>query len=144
MLAKFVHVLLLDPDEQTAGLFANAFQRRWPHYPLTVTGDEIAALDLLRCGDPERAAPPPHLILLNLNRPQPGSDLSFLRQLRQDPVLRRRPVFVFGHSSRTEDILAVYDFVVAGYVVWANIDHEYQSLFDLLDAYISAVEFCEL
>jgi hypothetical protein len=144
MVSKVVHVLLVDPDEHTAGNLLNAFRQRWPHYPITIVQDGVAALHLLRCTNQARGTPSPQLILLNLSRSPAASGLPFLQELRGDPILRRRPVFVLGHSSQEADILAVYDFLVAGYVVWTDVAGDPQRLVNLLDAYFNAVEFCEV
>jgi hypothetical protein len=49
-----------------------------------------------------------------------------------------------GHSSQKADVLAVYDYLVAGYVVWTDVAGDPQRLVNLLDAYFNAVEFCEV
>lgn len=143
MTPKNVHMLVVDLDTQTAGSLLATFQQQWPQCSISIVTDGAAALNALRSSVQPGGLPRPHLILLNLGVEHPLEGLAFLNELRQDPVLRRRPVFVLGHSNEAEDILAVYDFIVAGYVLKTRLDENHQRLIDLLEVYLNAVEFCD-
>ncbi len=60
-------------------------------------------------------APPPGLILLDLNMPKKNG-FECLEEIKSDPQLRRIPVIVLTTSRGEEDILRSYDLGVAGFV----------------------------
>jgi hypothetical protein len=103
--------------------------------------DAAAALRVLRGKDGQLDFPPPYLILLHLSAEHQLEGFAFLHELRQDLVLRRWPVYVLGHSNQEKDILAAYDFLVAGYMFVTNIEAECTKVIELLCAYIDIVEF---
>jgi CheY-like chemotaxis protein len=57
----------------------------------------------------------PDLVLLDLNLPR-RSGREVLRDIKQDPVLRRVPVVVLTTSEADEDVIAAYDLHVNAYV----------------------------
>jgi CheY-like chemotaxis protein len=144
MVTKMVPVLLVAPDDDIAGILLAALQQHWPECPVTVVKDGNAALNALRGQNIPLDLQLPHLILLVLNTQHRMDGLEFLQELRQDSVLRRRPVFVLSASDQEQDILAAYDFHVAGYILNTNIGEGCFRLFELLNAYINIVEFPNL
>jgi CheY-like chemotaxis protein len=82
----------------------------------------------------------PYLILLDLNLPRMDG-ITFLDDLRADPVWRRSIVFVLTTSAREEDKAAAYDRRVAGYLVKDSLGSDYSALCELLDVYEKSVQF---
>jgi CheY-like chemotaxis protein len=144
MVTKMVPVLLVAPDDDIAGNLLAALQQHWSRCPVTVVKDGNAALNVLRGQDSTLYLQLPHLILLVLNTQHRMDGLAFLQELRQDPLLRRRPVFVLSASDQEQDILAAYDFHVAGYILNTNIGEGCFRLIELLSAYVNIVEFPNL
>ncbi len=64
----------------------------------------------------ERSGTIPKIILLDLNTPKMNG-IEFLRELRTDPLLKILVVVVLTTSKDERDVLAAYDYNVAGYVV---------------------------
>jgi len=62
------------------------------------------------------AAPPPALVLLDLNMPRKDGREA-LREIKADPALRSIPVVVLTTSSATSDVATVYDEGASSYVV---------------------------
>jgi hypothetical protein len=141
MSPKTAGVLFVDRGNCIASLLVRAFDQVRPHCPIIHVNDGTTALNLLRGQDGQPGLPMHYVILLHLLQEYEAECFAFLQELRQDPVQRLRPVFVLGHSSQESDILAVYDFLVAGYLVITNIDEEYMKVVELLSNYIDVVEF---
>jgi CheY-like chemotaxis protein len=80
--------------------------------------DGVELLAYLRCqgrySEPS-AAPKPGLILLDLNMPKMDGREA-LREIKNDPTLRRIPVVVMTTSRAEEDIYRTYDLGVSSYV----------------------------
>jgi CheY-like chemotaxis protein len=75
---------------------------------LTVVQDGEEALSYLRCRGKYAQAVRPDLILLDLNMPRKnGRDV--LRDIKNDPKLKRIPVVILTTSQAEEDILHTYD-----------------------------------
>jgi CheY-like chemotaxis protein len=75
---------------------------------LTVFQDGEEALSYLRCRGKHAQAIRPDLILLDLNMPRKnGRDV--LREIKNDPKLKRIPVVILTTSQAEDDILHTYD-----------------------------------
>jgi CheY-like chemotaxis protein len=103
-------VLLAEDDPADQELTRRAFQDDVLKADLRIVPNGEAALDYLRrresFADPEQA-PRPDLVLLDLNMPRIGGK-QVLREMREDPELRRIPVVVLTTSQQEEDILRSY------------------------------------
>jgi len=140
MLGRAIQVLLVEDDEIEAEAILRAVDKHHLPTDITIVTDGLAALELLH--EKHDGAPPfrPNVILLDLNMPRMGG-LEFLDVIRQDPVLRRRIVFVLTTSNRDEDKLAAYDRHVAGYLVKSQLGDDFSRLTDLLNLYWQCIEF---
>jgi len=58
----------------------------------------------------------PCLILLDLNMPKMNG-IEFLKEVKNDPLLRRIPIVVLTTSSEDDDILGTFQYSVAGYML---------------------------
>ena len=113
MSGKLLNILLVEDDELDVMNIKRAFERNKIANPLYVAGNGIEALELLRAGEvPEER----RLILLDLNMPRMNG-IEFLRELRQDPVLRLTPVVVLTTSDDERDRVEAYNLNVAGYIL---------------------------
>jgi CheY-like chemotaxis protein len=75
---------------------------------LSVVKDGEEAIAYLRCQGKYKQAVRPDLILLDLNMPKKnGRDV--LREIKNDPQLKRIPVVILTTSQAEEDILHTYD-----------------------------------
>lgn len=111
-------ILLVEDDEEDRWTAQRAFQNSHLRNNVFVAEDGKQALDYLHNrGDFESASrfPRPDLILLDLNLPiVDGREV--LREIKQDPSLRRIPVVVLTTSKQEEDILRSYDLGVNSYM----------------------------
>jgi CheY-like chemotaxis protein len=137
---KPLHVILIEDDEVDAEAIERAFRALGVAVKTTRFVDGRAALDALRGAWGRQLQTEPHLILLDLNMPRMNG-LTFLDEVRQDPLLRRTIVFALTGSSLDEDKVAAYDRRVAGYLVKSSLGDDFGALRELLDIYNQAVEF---
>lgn len=138
MPAQPVHILLVDDDDVDVMAVKRAFRANEIANPLLVAREGIEALAMLR-GQGVPAVPRPYMIILDLNMPRMNG-IEFLQELRADPDHGQAIVLVLTTSARKEDKLAAYREGIAGYIVKANVDHDFLPLVKLLHAYWNVVE----
>ena len=75
---------------------------------LNVVRDGEQAMAYLRREGEYRDAPPPDLVLLDINMPMKGG-LEVLKEMKEDLELRHIPVVMLTTSVREQDILSSYE-----------------------------------
>lgn len=114
-----ITILMADDDADDRKLTRDALEesRLANEIRFVENGEEL--LDYLRgkgkYSDPA-TAPRPGLILLDLNMPRMDGR-SALKEIKDDPDLRRIPVTVLTTSKADEDIFRTYDMGVNSYIV---------------------------
>jgi CheY-like chemotaxis protein len=102
-----ISILLVEDDPDHVDLTRIALQTARVPFGLEVVMDGTEALQYLRHEDPYFNVAPPDLILLDLNLPKvDGREV--LREIKNDPALRRIPVIVLTTSSDLADVEAAY------------------------------------
>jgi len=108
---KPIVILLADDDEEDRMLAADALAESRVVNDLRFVEDGDELLDYLyhrgRYADP-KSSPAPGLILLDLNMPRKDGREA-LREIKNDPDLRRIPIVVLTTSKAEEDIYRTYD-----------------------------------
>lgn len=101
-------VLLVEDSPGDARLVREAFREGGMGHRLDVVRDGVEALAYLRHAGAYGTAPRPDLILLDLNVPRKNGH-EVLREIKEDPTLRRIPVVVFSSSDAVRDYVMCYD-----------------------------------
>jgi CheY-like chemotaxis protein len=85
---------------------------------LTVVHDGVEAMEYLRREGAfaEREPGDPAFVLLDIKMPRKDG-LQVLREIRDDPALKRLPVVILTSSREEQDLIASYDLNVNAYVV---------------------------
>lgn len=109
-------ILLVEDDDVAAESVVRSLTRAGLTIPVVWAEDGEIALQVLRGRDPNRHAPRPRVVLLDLNMPRMNG-LEFLRELREDPDLRALTVVVLTTSSDERDKIEAYNLNVAGYIL---------------------------
>jgi CheY-like chemotaxis protein len=110
---RALRVLLVEDDHVDVMNVQRAFKRSHILNPLTVAGDGVEALELLRGGSlPANRL----LVLLDLNMPRMNG-IEFLREIRADTRLKELPVVVLTTSDDERERIQAYELGVAGYIV---------------------------
>ena len=136
---KNVNILLVEDDEVDVMNVQRAFKKIHINNQLFVAGDGLEALSMLRGEGMEKIDPTPKIILLDLNMPRMNG-IEFLTELRRDPDLKNISVFVLTTSKNECDILAAYNFNVAGYVLKPVELESFIRTVATLDLYWSLIE----
>lgn len=114
MSPKF-EILLVEDNAADVRLTQEAFKEGREQHELRVVRDGAEALAYLRREGRFRAAPRPHLILLDLNLPR-RHGLEVLHGVKNDPELQHIPVVVLTTSDADEDMMAAYRLQASSYI----------------------------
>jgi two-component system, response regulator len=119
MIARNLTILMVDDDPDDFFLVRHALgdKKNGIDLRLLEDGEELMNY-LLQLGQfEERAcAPPPCLILLDLNMPRMDGREA-LREMKADPSLRHIPVVVFTTSNDIDDIMSSYQLGASSFIV---------------------------
>ncbi len=103
-----VEILLVEDNPGDVGLTRETLKDSKLLNHMTVVGDGVEAMALLRREGKYADTIRPDLILLDLNLPKKDGR-EVLREIKTDEQLRRIPVVVLTTSSAEQDILKTYD-----------------------------------
>lgn len=112
-LASRLAILIADDDPDDRLFIREGFEEAHLEHALRFVEDGEQLMDyLFRRGDfataDEYDAPTPGLIMIDLNMPKKDGREA-LREIKNDPVLRRIPVVILTTSSTEEDIARTYE-----------------------------------
>ena len=103
-----IQILMVEDNPDDIELTVEALKDARVGNILSVVKDGEEALSYLHCRGKYQQAVRPDLILLDLNMPKKnGRDV--LREIKNDPHLKRIPVVILTTSQAEEDILNTYD-----------------------------------
>lgn len=103
-----VQVLIVEDNPGDVELAKAALRETSLPLELHVTPNGEEAMRFMRQEGAYADAPPPDLVLLDLNMPKMGG-LEVLDEMKADEDLRLTPVVVFTSSAAREDIEGAYD-----------------------------------
>lgn len=101
---KGIEILLVEDTPSDVRLTQEALKRSDLKYELTVVGDGVEAMDLLKKLKEAGDKPLPDVILLDLNMPRKNGH-EVLQDIKNDPVLRTIPVVLLTVSENDEDVM---------------------------------------
>jgi CheY-like chemotaxis protein len=110
-----IEILLVEDDPGDVLMTQEAFADYRIANRLTVVSNGEDAIALMRKQDRFVDAPTPDLVLLDLNLPR-RDGREVLRNIKEDPDLRRVPVVILTTSEAEEDVIAAYDLHANAYV----------------------------
>ncbi len=114
-----ITILMADDDPDDCLMAKEALEENRLANDLHFVGDGEELLDYLRhrgkYAGPD-SSPTPGLILLDLNMPRKDGREA-LREIKEDPNLRRIPIVVLTTSKAEEDICRTYDLGVNSFIV---------------------------
>ncbi|CVK19504.1 MULTISPECIES: response regulator [Sporomusa] len=131
---KSMNILLIEDDEVDIMNVERAFKRINLTNPLYIARDGVEALAMLRGQNGKAIVPWPRLILLDINMPRMNG-IEFLHEIRQDPALKMITVIVLTTSNEERDVVAAYQFNVAGYIIKPVSFEEFVKTLGALDHY---------
>ncbi|KYP15110.1 response regulator [Flavihumibacter sp. CACIAM 22H1] len=105
---KPVHILLVEDNEGDIVLTLDAFEESKIKTTISVVKNGRDALDFLRRNGPYVQETKPDLILLDINIPILNGH-EVLKEIKQDPDLKKIPVIMLTTSSNQRDINLAYE-----------------------------------
>jgi CheY-like chemotaxis protein len=115
---QFPDILLAEDNPNDVELTLDALAAHNLANRVTVARDGVEALEYLRCEGAFAGRTPrkPAVVLLDIKMPRKDG-LEVLREIRNDPELKRLPVVILTSSREEQDIITSYDLGVNAYVV---------------------------
>ena len=107
-LGKPIEILLADDNPGDLRLAVEALKDSKIINHVNTVPDGVEAMAYLRKQGKYADAPRPDVILLDLNMPRKDGR-EVLKEVKEDPVLRRIPVVILTISQAEQDILKAYD-----------------------------------
>ncbi len=105
---KPIEILLVEDSPGDVRLTKEALKESKLRNVLSVVNDGVEALRYLRQEETYAKAARPDLILLDLNLPKKDGH-EVLREIKEDPNLKRIPVIILTTSKTEEDVVATYN-----------------------------------
>ena len=115
MESRDIEILLVEDNPADVQLTKEAFKEGKVRNKLNVVIDGVEALAFLRKEGKYSETAHPDLILLDLNLPKKDGR-EVLKEIKQDPALKRIPVVILTTSDTEQDILKSYDLHANCYV----------------------------
>ncbi len=125
---KPFNLLLIEDNPGDVRLTKEAFKEGNISIDLSVVMDGVEAIQYLRKQAPFEEVETPDLILLDLNLPKKDGR-EVLKDIKEDPVLRRIPVVVLTTSNAESDILKSYNLYANCYI---NKPVDFDSFFNVI------------
>jgi two-component system, chemotaxis family, response regulator Rcp1 len=110
-----IEILIVEDNMGDARLTQEALKENRVRNNLYHVKDGVEAMQFLRRQAEHSTVPPPDLILLDLNLPRKDGR-EVLKEIKEDPELRRIPVVVLTTSEAEQDLLKSYDLHANAYV----------------------------
>lgn len=132
-----VVILVADDDEDDQMLTKEAFEEKRNYLDIRFVNDGVELLEYLRGQNKYSrpgTAPLPALILLDLNMPRMDGKEA-LKEIKNDPALRKIPVVVLTTSSAEPDILKAYEMGVNSFITKPVTFTEFVKIADTLGHY---------
>ena len=110
-----VQILLVEDSPGDVRLTREAFRDANPNVRMAVASDGVEAMEFLRANAADASAPPPDLILLDLNMPRMDGR-QVLAEIKGDAGLKSIPTIILTTSEAEADILKSYQLQANAYV----------------------------
>lgn len=132
---NIISILLVEDDLVDVMNIKRAFSKNNIQNPVSHASNGLEALNMLRGTEGyEKINPQPQVILLDLNMPQMNG-FEFLKELRNDPVLKSISVFIMTTSNDERDKMNAYNYNVAGYILKPVSFEKFVSAVSILNNY---------
>ncbi|HWH69388.1 MAG TPA: response regulator [Candidatus Sulfotelmatobacter sp.] len=136
-----VIILIAEDDAGHARLIQKNLSRAGLHNPIERFDNGQAVLDFLfqRGPGPRRSPDTPYLLLLDIRMPQVDG-VEVLRQIKQDPELRKIPVIMLTTTDDPREVERCHAIGCASYIVKPVDYDKFAEAIKSLGLYISLVE----
>lgn len=127
-------ILLVEDNPGDIRLTVEAFKEGKISHNVHVAANGLEAMNFLKKSDNYKSAITPDLILVDLNMPiMDGRE--FLKEIKQDPILKKIPVCILSTSSAEVDIKDSYDLHANSYISKPMQLNDYRELIRTVEKY---------
>ena len=137
--ARTADILVVEDDDIDARGIIRALKKAGFVGNIHRAIDGVDALEYLAQVQNSSEQEIPRFMIVDINMPRMGG-LELIDEIRKNPHLTSKIIFVLTTSDLSEDIEAAYKNHVAGYIVKSNTGDDYQDLINLLHNYSEIVE----
>ena len=139
--SKLIRILLVEDNPSDVCLTREAFSSCKISNQLDVVDNGEKAMDYLYQRGAYAETMKPDMILLDLNLPgKDGRDV--LKEIKEDPNLKRIPVVILTTSKAEQDILKTYDFHANAYIIKpVDLDQFIDAVKRIEDFWLAVVRF---
>jgi CheY-like chemotaxis protein len=134
MMAKLLHFLLAEDDEDHAELILRSLKRHRVGNTVDHVFDGVEAMEYLRGEAQYVGKPRPDVLLLDLNMPRMGGH-EVLMKVKEDPVLCTIPIVILTTSDAESDRLRAYRHHANSYLVKPLDYNQFSKMVDELGLY---------
>ena len=127
-------ILLVEDNRGDVILAQKAFGKASLPNHITVAGNGMEAMEILRHEGKFANAATPDIILLDLNLPKKsGKDV--LAEIKSDDKLKRIPVLILSSSRAEIDVVKSYEMYASGYIVKPGTLEKYADLVSTVEKF---------
>ena len=127
-------ILLVEDSRGDVILAQKAFSKATISNHITVAGNGMQAMDILRHVGEYSQAPTPDIILLDLNLPKKsGQDV--LAEIKSDERLKRIPVIIMSSSRAESDVVSSYKMHANSYIVKPGTLEKYGEVVSIIEKF---------
>jgi CheY-like chemotaxis protein len=127
-------ILLIDDNLGDAKLIKIAFRHTLPRANITVATSAEHGMSFLRAEHASVPHPPPDIVFLDLNLPSMHGH-TFLKLMKNDPVLATIPVIIVSSSSAERDVTESYRLHASGFITKPFNLEDYEAFADQFASY---------
>ena len=144
-MTKEVVILIAEDDDGHARLIEKNLSRAGLHNRIERFGNGQQILDFLFCRDAGRHRSPetPYLLLLDIRMPQVDG-VEVLRQIKEDPQLRKMPVIMLTTTDDPREVQRCHALGCSTYIVKPVIYEKFAEAINRMGLFISLVQVPQL
>ena len=129
-----LEILIVEDNVAAQRLAVEGFKSTLESSRLHIVSDGLEAIDYLRRRGTHSSSLSPDFIILDLNLPL-KSGREVLREIKEDPALRRIPVIIFSSSHSERDVSDCYDLHANCYIRKPNDLEEFFQVIKFLERF---------
>ena len=129
-----IEILLVEDNEGDIFLTKKAFSKAKIVNNIQVALNGEEAMQILRREGPYGDNKRPDIILLDINLPKKNGQ-EVLKEIKENPELRRIPVVILSSSKAEQDIMKSYDSYASSYIIKPVDIRQFQGVIEAIEGF---------